>query len=326
MPGGPGRAFSWPALAIRAAAIAVCAVALQQCSKPSGGPTSPTGPTTQNPPGPPTVPTPTPDPPGPQVFVGAGDIAICGPNGNAEATAKLVEGIGGQVFTLGDNAYPNGSAENFRDCYEPTWGRFKGRTRPAPGNHEYQTPGASTYYQYFGGLAGPAGLGYYSYPLGAWHIISLNSEPSVAIGGAMEAWLRSDLAANTAKCTLAYWHHPLFTSGQNGENGYMRPTYRILYEANADVVLSGHDHLYERFAPQDPDGRFDLSRGIRQFVVGTGGVPFYQFMATRPNSEARMTGPGTTGVIRFTLLADSYQWEFITTGQGTRDNGSGTCH
>ncbi len=269
---------------------------------------------------------PTPTPPGPETFVGAGDIAICGATGNAEGTARLLDTIGGWVFTLGDNAYPNGSAENFRDCYEPTWGRHKDRTRPAPGNHEYNAPGAVPYFQYFGANAGPAGLGYYSYEVGAWHVISLNSEANIVQAGGMERWLRADLAEHPSKCTLAYWHHPLFTSGPNGENLYMRGIFRVLYEANADVVLSAHDHLYERFAPQDPEGRRDEVRGIREFVVGSGGVPSYTFMTRKPNSEQQVAGPGTTGVLRMTLAADSYRWEFITTGTGIRDSGSGVCH
>lgn len=327
MPSQPGRRLSWQTL-LHAAALALCAATLQQCSRPSTGPSTPTGPTAP-PVGPPSVPTPIPPSFSPQIFVGAGDIAICG--GNSEGTARLLDNIGGTIFTLGDNAYPNGSRENYRDCYEPSWGRHKDRTFPTPGNHEYQTPGAGPYYEYFRN-AGTPGLGYYSYdlpPLGRprWHIISLNSEPPVASGGAQDAWLRADLAANAdAKCTLAYWHHPLFTSGPNGENVHMRPTFRALYDANADVVLNGHDHLYERFAPQDPGGAPDPARGIRQFVVGTGGVPFYQFTSRKPNSEVQVTGVGTTGVLKLTLLQDTYEWEFITTGSGTRDSGSGSCH
>lgn len=327
MPSGSRPRLSWPTLARRAVGIVVCAALLQQCSRPSGGPSSPTGPTNPTLPGPPTVPTPTPTPPGPETFVGAGDIAICGPGGNAEGTARLLDTIGGQVFTLGDNAYPNGSAEDYRDCYDSNWGRHKGRTRPSPGNHEYHSPGAAPYFQYFGDNAGPPGRGYYSYSVGPWHAISLTSEAAVVQQGAMEAWLRADLAEfSSVKCTVAYWHHPLFTSGPNGENHHMRGIFRILYDANVDVVLNGHDHTYERFAPQDADGRRDDARGIRQFVVGTGGVPFYQFTSRKPNSEVQVTGPGTTGVLRMTLMADGYQWEFMTTGTGVRDNGTGTCH
>lgn len=297
--------------------VALCVAALR-CNSSSTGQQGPTGPTG------PTVPSPTVPPPfvpGPQVFVGAGDIGLCG--GRSEATARLLDVIGGTVFTLGDNAYPNGSRENYHDCYEPTWGRHRDRTRPSPGNHEYQSAGAAPYYDYFGDNAGPFGLGYYSYDVGAWHIISLNSNPA-DVGGAQEGWLRSDLAGARTRCTLAYWHHPLFSSGLNGDNPYMRGMYRVLYDAGADVVLNGHDHLYERFAPQDPDGRPDGARGIREFIVGTGGVtPLYHFMGVKPNSEARVND--AHGVLKMVLAAEAYEWEFVTPG-GVRDAGRAVCH
>jgi hypothetical protein len=240
------------------------------------------------------------------------------------ATAKLVDSIGGTVFTLGDNAYMEGTARQFRECYDPSWGRFKSRTRPSPGNHEYVSPNAAPYFEYFGPNAGPPGFGYYSFDLGAWHIVSLNSEISTELNSAQGRWLLSDLAASTASCTLAYWHKPLFSSGINGDNPHMRPFWRILHEFGAEIILSGHDHLYERFAPQDPDGRFDREAGIRQFIVGTGGVPAYGFLTTKPNSDVRFSGHG---VLKLTLMNDSYQWEFIpVAGARDRDSGSGTCH
>jgi len=263
------------------------------------------------------------------VFVGAGDIAI--EPGQSESTARLFDTIGGDIFTLGDNAYPNGSRENFRGPFDRTWGRYLGRMHPAPGNHEYMTAGAMPYFEYFGESAGPFGLGYYSFNLGAWHVISLNSnyEFGVAVdpGSPQAVWLQADVndSRNSRKCTLAYWHHPLFSSGQNGDYVKMRALFNILYDANADVVLSGHDHLYERFAPQTGDGRNDPARGIREFVVGTGGVPLYNFMTTKANSEQRIRD--AWGVLKLTLLADSYQWEFVTTPNGAvRDSGTGTCH
>ena len=265
--------------------------------------------------------------PGPATFVGAGDIAIA--NGHDDATARLMDSIGGEIFTLGDEAYPNGSAENFR-TFDRTWGRFAGRMHPAPGNHEYMTPGAAAYFQYFGEAAGPPGQGYYSFQLGAWHIISLNSNyefgVGVGAGSPQAAWLQADLAQNTHKCTLAYWHHPLFSSGQNGDYSSMRAIFDILYNGNAEVVLNGHDHLYERFGPQSADGRGDPARGIREFIVGTGGVNAdYRFVTTKPNSEQRIAGQN--GVLKLTLLADSYQWEFVTTPNGAvADSGSGSCH
>jgi hypothetical protein len=282
-------------------------------------PSGPSGPPTQ-PPGPTTPPT-TPPPPGPELFTGAGDIAVCG--GNAEATARLLDGIGGRFFTLGDNAYPSGSRENFRNCYEPSWGRHKARTFPSPGNHDYEQPNASAYFEYFGSNAGVPGLGYYSFDLGAWHVISLNSNIPAAEASAQGFWLADDLATSSATCTLAYWHHPVMSSGRNGDHPHMRPFFRMLHNAGADLILAGHDHTYERFAPQDADGRPDSRRGIRQFIVGTGGVPLYEFPLVRPNSEMRILAHG---VLKLTLEAQGYQWEFLTTSGRGGDVGSGTCH
>lgn len=262
---------------------------------------------------------------GPQIFVGAGDIGWCDLPG-AGQTARLLEGIGGTVFTAGDNAYFDGSRQNFLECYDPFWGRpsLKSRTRPVPGNHEYQSPGAAPYFEYFGSAAGPPGLGYYSFPLGDWHAIALNSLIDVGAGSAQAQWLRQDLAANSgSRCTIAYWHYPLFASGPSGNQTQMREIWRILYDNNVDVVVNGHDHLYERFAPQTPDGIRDDARGIREFVVGTGGAQLYSFATVRANSESRISG--TYGVLKFTLQSGSYQWEFIPVS-GQRDSGAGSCH
>ena len=311
-------------LAARAGAILICFTCTSCGGDTPTGPTAPSTPTT--PAIPPTAPTPTPPPPAPpQVFVGAGDIGLCGSAGPA-LTGRLLDGIGGTVFTLGDNAYFSGTAREYRDCYDPYWGRHKGRTRPVPGNHEYETPGATPYFDYFGSNAGPSGLGYYSFPLGEWHVIALNSNPPqvpVSANSAQGAWLRADLAASQSRCTLAYWHHPLFSSGPNGDSPQMRDFWRLLYDAGVDVILAGHDHDYERFAPQDPDGRFDPSRGIRQFVVGTGGAASYNFITVRANSEVRLTP--VFGVLKLTLQTDTYQWEFIATS-GVGDSGTGSCH
>jgi hypothetical protein len=258
----------------------------------------------------------------PQVFVGAGDIALCDRSGASEATARLLDGIDGTVFTLGDNAYQSGTAQEFRDCYDPTWGRHKNRTRPVPGNHEYETPGATPYFNYFGLNAGPLGRGYYSFEVGNWHAIALNSNISVAADSPQGAWLRADLAANRTRCTIAYWHHPLFSSGKHGNQPRMRDVWRLLHEAGADIVLSAHDHTYERFAPQDPDGFPDTARGIRQFVVGTGGAAPYEFTNIRPTSEVRMS---KLGVLKLTLRADDYDWSFSPVS-GPGDSGTGVCH
>jgi hypothetical protein len=294
-------------------------------------------PTQPSPGAPPSVPGPTPSPPlpqtqGPVVFVGAGDIAIA--SGHDDATARLIDQIPGDVFTLGDEAYPNGSPDNFK-VFDRTWGRFMGFMHPAPGNHEYMTPGAAGYFGYFGGAASPPGSppqqGYYSFDLGAWHLISLNSNYEYGVGvdagSPQGAWLQGDLATHSnVKCTLAYWHHPLFSSGQNGNYQGMKPIFDILYSAGAEIVLNGHDHLYERFGPQTGDGRADPARGIREFIVGTGGVNAdYRFITSRPNSERQITGQN--GVLKLTLFADNYQWEFITAPGGTvADSGNGACH
>ena len=261
---------------------------------------------------------------GQAVLVGAGDIAGCWYDGD-EATAKLLDSIPGTVFTAGDNAYENGTPTQFRDCYAPTWGRHKARTRPSPGNHDYNTAGAAGYFGYFGAIAGPPGRGYYSYDLGGWHIIALNSNVSMRVGSLEERWLRRDLALHRARCTLAYWHHPRFSSGFHGSSTAPQPLWQALYEANADVVVNGHDHLYERFAPQNPSGALDTARGIREFVVGTGGAGFYAFPHIRDNSEVRNNT--THGVIKLTLRADGYDWEFVPVAGGQfRDSGSGKCH
>lgn len=253
------------------------------------------------------------------VFVGAGDIADCDVTED-EATATLLDGIDGTVFTLGDNAYESGSAESFTNCYGPTWGRHIDRTRPSPGNHDEGPP----YYDYFGANAGPWGLGYYSYDLGAWHIISLNSEVEVGAGSAQEQWLRADLAAHPAVCTLAYWHRPRFNSGNHGNSEKMQAVWDALYEYEADVVLNGHAHDYERFAPQNPDGVADPERGIREFVAGTGGRYLVGFSTIRDNSEIRNSD--TWGVLKLTLHAASYDWEFIPiAGQTFTDSGSSQC-
>ena len=302
------------------ACVLITALACFACG---GTPSGPTGvpPVAPIPPGPGVPPPPPPAPGLPQVFVGAGDIAQC--DNNSQATARLLDTTGGTVFALGDLAYFQGTRENFRDCYEPTWGRHKGRTRPVPGNHEYQSPGALPYFEYFGANAGPAGLGYYSFDVGAWHAIALNSNIPAAASSAQTAWLRSELALHPPSlCTIAYWHHPLFSSGPNGDSTNMRDVWRILFDAGVDIVMSGHDHLYERFAPQDPDGRPDARRGIRQFIVGTGGAALYQFGAPRPNSEVRISA---FGVLKLTLMSDRYDWEFIPVS-GPRDAGTGTCH
>jgi hypothetical protein len=262
-------------------------------------------------------------------LVGAGDIASCGSSGD-ESTAALLADIPGTVFTAGDNAYPDGTATDYANCYNPSWGAVKARTKPAVGNHEYHTSGASAYYQYFGAAAGDPSKGYYSYDLGTWHVVVLNSNCSeiggCGAGSPQETWLRQDLAAHPAVCTAAYWHHPLFTSGAaHGPDLEVKPLFQALYDNNADVVITGHNHQYERFAPQAPNGTADPVRGIREFVAGMGGASHYDFGTIQPNSEARNSD--TYGVLQLTLNATGYSWRFVPQAGGAyTDSGSTTCH
>jgi hypothetical protein len=342
MTAGRSSAFGRRTFAASAAVIAVCLFAVQ-CGQGPTGPTPAPVPT-------PTVPDPNtgpiiPLPSGPVLFSGAGDIAECtDARSNPTGTAHLLESLGGRFFTTGDNAYTAGTADQFQNCYGPSWGRsiIKDRTYPVPGNHDYgddTRPEANAYFSYFGSNAGPFGLGYYSFDYGDWHIIALNSNFAMGRNGASTggpaggvgpgspqvAWLQSDLQANHAKCTLAYWHHPLFSSGGNGPSGAMRTIFRILYEANADVVLNGHDHFYERFSPQNADGVRDDARGIRQFIVGTGGHPSLTAIRNREPSSEKII-PNQHGILKLTLNTDSFAWEFVTTNSGVQDIGTATCH
>ncbi len=275
-----------------------------------------------------------PRPPSGEVIVAAGDIADCR-HENDEATAELLEVIEGTVLTLGDNAYPDGSTEDFEECYDPSWGRFEDRTKPSPGNHEYDTEGAEGYFDYFGKAAGEPDKGYYSYDLGAWHLVALNSNCE-EVGGCEASspqvrWLEADLAANDDKsCTLAYMHHPRFSSGEkHGNTHFIKPLWEALYEAGADVVLSAHEHNYERFAPQNPGGRADPERGIRGFVVGTGGGKggkgLYPIVDPIANSE--VYNDNTYGVLKLTLRPEGYEWRFVPVeGEAFTDSGSTRCH
>jgi len=268
-----------------------------------------------------------PAPPDP-VLVGAGDIASC-KNGGDEQTAALLDSIDGTVFTLGDNVYPNGTPDQFLRCYEPSWGRHKARTRPTAGNHDYRTSGAAGYFGYFGAAAGDPATGNYSYDLGQWHVIVLNSNCG-QIGGCgpdsrQEKWLREDLAAHPALCTAAMWHHPRYSSAEHGDDTDMRHLWKILYESGVELALSGHDHTYERFGPQNANGEADPERGIRQFVAGTGGRELYEFESIDTDSEVRDNS--TIGVLKLTLHADSYDWEFVPVAGGKfTDAGSAKCH
>ncbi|MGA5299495.1 metallophosphoesterase family protein [Nucisporomicrobium flavum] len=267
----------------------------------------------------------------PAVLIGAGDIASCDGTGDSRTLAVLRR-FPGTVFTLGDNAYPDGSRSDFAKCYGPSWGRVKTRTRPVVGNHEYHSSRTATpYFDYFGAAAGPRGKGYYSYEAGAWHVVVLNTTCLSVPGGcgrgsAQERWLRADLAAHKTACTVAMVHHPLFTSAATHPPATeTRPLVQALYDARVELLLAGHNHVYERFAPQTPGGRRDTARGIREFVVGTGGAALYPFGKTAANSERR--DHKTFGVLRLTLRPGWYRWDFLHAAGGSfTDSGTGTCH
>lgn len=263
------------------------------------------------------------------VLVGAGDIGECDSTAD-EATAALLDRIPGVVFTAGDEAYKDGSTKDFNRCFQPSWGKYRDRIRPAAGNHEYHDDGAPGYFTYFGAAAGDPAQGYYSYNLGAWHVVVLNSNCD-KIGGCdadseQARWLRADLSATPTRCTLAYWHHAYYTSGDQHEPAkWMRPLVETLYTGGVDVVVSAHNHTYERFAPQTPDNVRDDVRGMRAFVVGTGGAGLNGFRDPEPNSEVR--NGDTHGVIKFTLDRQSYSWQFVPeSGKSFTDTGTGSCH
>ena len=262
-------------------------------------------------------------------LVGAGDIGVCGTSDD-EGTAELVQGLPGTVFTLGDDAYDQGSEQQFRDCFGPSWGRFKDRIAfPVPGNHEYETEGAAGYRAYFGTAATPEGETWYSRDVGAWHVVVLDATCDKVPGGCgldspQGRWLQSDLAANTAPCTLALWHQPRFSSGTHGNDDAVAPFWSALAAAGAELVLNGHDHDYERFAPQAPDGTPDDARGITEIVVGTGGAGLRSFASTRPNSVAR--SDTSWGVLELTLGTGSWSSRFQPTAGSFADDAGGACH
>ena len=294
-------------------------------------------------------------------LVGAGDIASCNYNRDYD-TAKVVNSTitsanaPVSVFTLGDNVYPDGTANQFKNCYDPTWGgshlgersditlkvvnpNMWTLTRPVVGNHEYQTPGASAYFDYFGAAkAGEPGKGYYSYDRGSWHVVVLNSncDKVGGCGGASPQgkWLKADLAAHPSACTAAAFHHPLFSSA-TADTNVVKPFWTTLYKQGADIILGGHAHYYERFAPQRPDGTLDRTYGMREFVVGTGGAspdnPMRTQRAANSQVDSEKPGaPGTTyyGVLKLDLLTGGYAWEFRprAVDAAFTDSGSGQCH
>ena len=277
------------------------------------------------------------------VLAGAGDIANCGtdPFGSgAEQTALLLDDIllgasDVSIFTAGDGAYTNGTLTEFQTCYHPTWGRHFDWTNPSPGNHEYNTPAAEGYFTYFEARAGDPSEGYYSYDIGSWHVVALNSSCSQIggcdLGSPQNTWLRADLAASSAFCTVAYLHHPPHSSGEHGSELATQPLMDALYEYGAEILVAGHDHNYERFTPQDAEGVPDLDNGVRLFVVGSGGTGLRAFRTPIANSEARFNS--LNGILKLTLHPSSYDWEFIPVAISNpepvevfSDAGSAWCH
>ncbi len=275
-------------------------------------------------------------------LVGAGDIAECG-NPGSQQTAVLVQEVlsdvpSATVFTAGDNAYPDGSAADYQNCYDPTWGQFKAKTRPALGNHEYDTGSADPSFDYYNGpgsTTGPAGNrgeGWYSYDKGKWHIVVLNANATFVgtrAGSPQETWLKADLAATAQPCILAYWHHPRFYSGTTtplpAPTSSLLDFWKDLYAAGADLIINGHAHVYERYAPQTPDGVLDLTNGIRQIIVGTGGESGGSLTVLRQNVE--VVEGRTLGVVELTLDDGRYAWEFEpVAGKVFNDRGTGLCH
>ncbi|MFZ6656705.1 metallophosphoesterase family protein [Undibacterium sp. TJN19] len=276
----------------------------------------------------------TPQKAGSVTIYAAGDIADCRKKAPADsmaaATAELIaagleKDSTARVITLGDNTYPVGKPEEFTRCYEPTWGRFKDKTLPSPGNHDYGMPKGLGYYNYFGDLAGPERRGYYALQLGKWQIISLNSNLDKVQMQVQLNWLKEELSSNKKNCTLAFWHHPAYSSGGHGNNDIMQEAWKMLAETKADIVLSGHDHDYERFAPLDANGDRDDKNGMRSFVVGTGGAKLTPMFLPKGATEIRDNS--TNGVLKLSLQDKSYEWEFLPVpGQNFTDKGKGICH
>jgi acid phosphatase type 7 len=252
-----------------------------------------------------------------EVLLAVGDIGSCDSQAD-DAVAELASRLGGTLALLGDTVYEQGTPQQYDRCFDPAWGRMRARFRPAVGNHEYLTDGAAGYFGYFGSAAGAAGEGWYSYQLGGWHVVVLNSNCSIVScgeGSPQMRWLTRDLAAHPSDCLLAYWHHPRWSSGRHGSTPSLDPFWMTLSAAGADVVLAGHDHTYERLRVG----------GVREFVVGTGGRSIYPFEKPQlPQTEVR--SDDAFGLLRLALAQDGYSWQFVALGRsGFTDTGSGSC-
>jgi hypothetical protein len=260
----------------------------------------------------------------------AGDIAGCGWESDS-ATAALVSDWDGLVMTAGDNVYDLGTEDEFEACYGPTWGRVRERTRPVPGNHDYGTPGAAGYFRYFGQRAGPVGRGWYAFDHGTWRIYALDSDCELTgqcrRGTRQYRWLKGDLAKHPRRCVMAVLHHPAFSSGPHGNSKRTMPLLNLLYRAGAELVVNGHDHIYERFAPARPWGGRSQAHGMRQFIVGTGGAPLYGWKPEGRPAHSVVRQNEVHGVLRLDLRWDGYAWRFLpVAGARFDDTGTGTCH
>ena len=268
-------------------------------------------------------------------LVGAGDIAVCAGQPAADSAAAITAGLlanfpGADIFTAGDSSNEQATLTQYVDCFGPTWGVYKARIHPAPGNHDYVQPFAEGYFQYFGAAAGDPAKGYYSFDLGAWHVLVINSNCQDAggceAGSPQYKWVKQDLAAHPTLCSLAIWHAPMFTSGLHGNDLEMLAIWKALYNAGAELVISGHDHHYERFAPQNPLGELDAAYGMRQFVVGTGGTALRTTLGYR-TSHSQALIESVHGVLDLKLHPDSYEWQFVPEpGKSETDSGSTVCH
>ena len=256
------------------------------------------------------------------VVLAAGDVAMC--SSGARETLDILDATAGAILVVGDAAYSSERHPNpYVDCYEPTWGRYKARTHPVPGNHDFEN--LDQYFDYFGAAAGPRPAGYYSFDVGAWHVLALNSNVDMGAESEQGAWARRDLAASRARCTLAFMHHPRFSSGPHSLNTLVVPMWELLDSAGVDVVISGHDHIYERFAPMRANGARDDRAGVRQFIAGTGGAERYRIRRIARNSERR--SDHSFGLLKLTLHPEAYRWEFVPAARSRfRDSGSGNCH
>jgi hypothetical protein len=251
-----------------------------------------------------------------------GDTGWCG-SPAMPLISRLLTTLGGDIFLAGDLAYPNGTLAEFQRCFDPDFGRFRSRFWASPGNHDYATTAADGYFSYFGDRAGPVRRGYYSVRSSSWQVLMLNSQIAIGRNSPQFEWVRSELVANPARCTMAVMHYPFDSSGPNGPNPQLRDVWDLMHAQGVDVVVAGHDHMYERHAPQDASGKADPARGIRLFIAGTGGAPPYARARAALHSELLLTNHG---MLRLKLEPALYEWEFMDVNGAVLDRGLNVCH